>query len=324
MVRLAGSLRFAGIDIGATSIDVAVTDGELKILGHVSEPCDVRDGPVAVLNQAMEMVGKLRDQGYFTQLHGAGIGVPGPVSFREGMPVAPPLMPGWDRYPVRETVGRSSAVPPRSTTTSTSWLWASSTRGWPSRWTTSCSSRSAPGSAAGSWWTARSTGASPAVPATSATSASTTRAPPAPAATSAALRPTSEGPPWPGRPRPSPGVSPYLGERLRRTGTLTGEDVAAAAEMGDAEAVRLIRDGGRRVGTVLAGLVSFFNPGLVIIAGGVAKLGHVLLAEIRSVVYRRSLPLATGNLPIVLSELGADAGVIGAARLSSDHVFSAP
>ena len=45
-----------------------------------------------------------------------------------------------------------------------------------------------------------------------------------------------------------------------------------------------------------------------------AGLGHSLLAEIRSVVYRRSLPLATGNLPIVLSELGGEAGVVGAAR----------
>jgi predicted NBD/HSP70 family sugar kinase len=100
-------------------------------------------------------------------------------------------------------------------------------------------------------------------------------------------------------------------------------DVAAAATLGDAAAIQLIRDGGRQMGQVLASMVSFFNPGLVIIAGGVARLGHVLLAEIRSVVYRRSLPLATGNLPIVLSELGDTAGVIGGARLISDHVFSA-
>ena len=60
----------------------------------------------------------------------------------------------------------------------------------------------------------------------------------------------------------------------------------------------------------------------VLLAGGVAGLGHTLLAEIRSVVYRRSAPLATGNLPIVLSELEAAAGVIGAARMISDQVFS--
>ncbi len=39
-------------------------------------------------------------------------------------------------------------------------------------------------------------------------------------------------------------------------------------------------------------------------------------------VYRGSLPLAIGNLPIVLSELGDDAGVVAGARLM-DHVFSA-
>lgn len=75
---------------------------------------------------------------------------------------------------------------------------------------------------------------------------------------------------------------------------------------------------------MIAALVSFFNPALVVIGGGVTGLGHTLLAAIRTQVYRQSLPLATGNLPIVLGELGAVAGVIGAARLISDHLFSYP
>jgi predicted NBD/HSP70 family sugar kinase len=118
------------------------------------------------------------------------------------------------------------------------------------------------------------------------------------------------------------GRSPFLAERLAATGRLTAVDVGEAAAAGDPAAVTLIRDGGRRLGFALASLVSFFNPGLVVIGGGVAGLKHRLLAEIRGVVYRRSLPLATANLPIVLSELGGTAGVVGAARLVSDHVFS--
>jgi predicted NBD/HSP70 family sugar kinase len=74
---------------------------------------------------------------------------------------------------------------------------------------------------------------------------------------------------------------------------------------------------------VVASLVSFINPGMVVIGGGVAQLGHQLLAEVRSVVYRRSLPLATGNLPIVLSELGDTAGVIGSAWSGTDRAFHA-
>jgi predicted NBD/HSP70 family sugar kinase len=108
------------------------------------------------------------------------------------------------------------------------------------------------------------------------------------------------------------GLSAELASRLEANGGLSAADVAAAAAAGDATAL----------GQVIAGLVSFFNPGLVVIGGGVTGLGHNLLAAIRTQVYRQSLPLATGNLPIVLGELGPTAGVIGAARLISDHLFS--
>jgi predicted NBD/HSP70 family sugar kinase len=119
------------------------------------------------------------------------------------------------------------------------------------------------------------------------------------------------------------GRSEIFADRLAETGEVTAADVAAAASAGDQMSVELVREGGRRLGLLLAGLVSFFNPGMVVIGGSVAAgLGHPFLAEIRSVVYRRSLPLATGNLPIGLSELGPQAGVIGAARMISDSVLS--
>ncbi len=67
--------------------------------------------------------------------------------------------------------------------------------------------------------------------------------------------------------------------------------MAAALAAGDPVAVALVREGGRNLGLLLAGLVSFFNPGMVVLGGEVSMgLGHPLLAEIRSVVYRRSLP----------------------------------
>jgi predicted NBD/HSP70 family sugar kinase len=119
------------------------------------------------------------------------------------------------------------------------------------------------------------------------------------------------------------GASPALADRLALApaGAVTARDVAEGAAEGDVTCIRLIRDGGRRVGGVLASLVSFANPSMIVIGGGLAQLGHILLAEIRSVVYRRSLPLATGNLPVVLSELGGRAGVTGAAVLASDVAF---
>src|SRR3954453_11451023 len=60
VVALADDLRFVGIDIGATSIDVAVTDGALRLLAHVSAESDVRRGPAAVLEQTLDLLEKLR------------------------------------------------------------------------------------------------------------------------------------------------------------------------------------------------------------------------------------------------------------------------
>jgi predicted NBD/HSP70 family sugar kinase len=61
---------------------------------------------------------------------------------------------------------------------------------------------------------------------------------------------------------------------------------------------------------------------VIVIGGGVSRLGHALLAEIRSAVYKRSLPLATRNLPIVMSELDDVAGIIGASVMGAEGVLS--
>lgn len=117
------------------------------------------------------------------------------------------------------------------------------------------------------------------------------------------------------------GHSARLAEALRAEGHLVLSDVLEAIAHGDKGALELVHAGGRRVGRVLAGLVNFFNPGLIVIGGVVAELGHPLLAEIRSEVFQRSTPLASSRLPLVLSELGEVAGVVGAAALIRDRLF---
>jgi predicted NBD/HSP70 family sugar kinase len=114
------------------------------------------------------------------------------------------------------------------------------------------------------------------------------------------------------------GASPYLAARLEAAGVVTARDVGKGAIQRDPTCLRLVRDGGSRLGEVLASLVSFINPSMIVIGGGLAGLGNQLLVEVRTVVYQRSLPLANGDLPIVLSELGPRAGVTGAALIASD------
>ena len=109
--------------------------------------------------------------------------------------------------------------------------------------------------------------------------------------------------------------------RESNNGTLRPEDVNAACREGDQAALEIIRACGQMVGDVLATLVNFFNPSNIFIGGGIANFGNHLLVSIRQAVLQRSLPLATTHLSISFSRIGADAGVIGAVTLALDYLF---
>ncbi|WP_173039084.1 ROK family transcriptional regulator [Phytohabitans flavus] len=322
VVRIAAATRYLGIDIGASTLDLAVTDGEMRLLGRVNERTDLRKGPTAVIGQALEMINKLRVETGTTRFTGAGVGIPGPVSFREGMPVSPPFMPGWHRFPVRETLAAELSCPVLVDNDVNIMALGEMHSGIARSFEDFLFVKIGAGigcgivaagevyrGATGSAGDIGHTSVDPHGPVCVCGNTGCLEAFFGGAAlTRDALTAARSG------------RSPHLAERLREAGTVTPVDVSVAAADGDPFAMNLVRDGARRVGQVLAGLVSFFNPGLIVIGGGVAGIGHALLAEIRSVVYRKSLPLATGDMPIALSEMGDEAGLVGAARMISDHI----
>ncbi|MDT0543164.1 MULTISPECIES: ROK family protein [Streptomyces] len=323
-IRLNPGLRFLGVDIGATSVDVAVTNAELEVLGHLNQPMDVREGPVAVFEQALDMAGKLKAAGLAEGFDGAGIGVPGPVRFPEGVPVAPPIMPGWDGFPVREVLSQELGCPIMVDNDVNLMAMGEQHAGVARSVADFLCVKIGTGIGCGivvggrvyrgTTGSAGDIGHIQAVPGGRPCACGNRGCLEAHFSGAALARDAVQA--------AQQGLSTELAARLEAGGTLTAVDVAAAAAAGDATALELIREGGTHVGQVLAGLVSFFNPALLVIGGGVTGLGHTLLAAIRTQVYRQSLPLATGNLPIVLGELGPTAGVTGAARLISDHLFS--
>lgn len=323
-LRIAPSLRFLGVDIGATSVDAAVTNAELEVLGHLSEPLDVREGPVAVFERVLALAAKLREAGLAEHFDGAGIGVPGPVRFPDGVPVAPPIMPGWDGFPVREALSQELGCPVLVDNDVNLMALGEQQAGVARSVRDFLCVKVGTGIGCGI-----------------VVGGEVHRGVTGSAGDIGHIQVDPEGPPCAcgnigcleahfggnalvrdATMLAEAGRSAQLAGRLEATGRLTPEDVSAAAGAGDAACLELIRLGGTRTGHVIAGLVSFFNPGMVVIGGGLTGLGHTLLASIRTQVYRQSLPLATGNLPIVLGELGQVAGVIGATRLISDHIFS--
>jgi glucokinase-like ROK family protein len=323
LVEIHPRLRFAAVDLGASSIDIEVTNGRLEPLAAYREPADIRSGPKVILQRVNELLAKARTDGAYERLDAVGIGVPGPVSFRDGVPVSPPIMPGWDRYPVREVLAREHGCPAvvdndvnimaigeRHGGVAHSvddFLFVKIGTGIGCGIHLAGSVYRGVDGCAGDIGHIQVDGNGPIC------SCGNTGCLEALFSGAALARDSLAA--------ARAGESPALAERLAGGEALSARDVAEGAAEGDVTCIRLIREGGRRVGGVLATLVSFANPSMIIIGGGLAQLGHVLLAEIRSVVYRRSLPLATGNLPVVLSELGGRAGVTGAGVLATDMAF---
>ena len=316
----------AALDIGATSVDVALTSLSSELVNHRGQPADVRDGPRPVIDRVKALLAELlEEQAACPQdVLAIGVGVPGPVEQASGRLTVPPIMPGWDRFPIREAFASEYAAPVfvdnDVNIMALGEHWGGVAKGVDDmifvKVGTGIGSgiivggrlhRGAQGCAGdfghicvdpqGPLCSCGNTGCLEAMAA-------------APAIVLKAEKCAREG------------ESPPLMSILQEKGELSMKDVGEAAKRGDYCALTVIRRSGRLIGQTLAAAVNVLNPSMIVIGGGVSRLGHALLAEVRSAVYQRSLPLATRNLPIVMSELDDVAGVVGASVMAAEGVLS--
>src|SRR4051795_5270745 len=98
--RNAGAVLAA--DLGATHSRVAVTDLAGDVIVQTRTDIPIADGPDKVMGWLEKTFdGLLKETGHtVADVRGVGVGIPGPVEFATGTPVAPPIMPGWDGYGV--------------------------------------------------------------------------------------------------------------------------------------------------------------------------------------------------------------------------------
>jgi len=318
----------AAIDIGATSIDVALTTLGSELVAHRGEPADVRDGPQPVLDRVKALLAELlEEQAALPQdVLAIGVGVPGPVEQASGLLTTPPIMPGWDRFPIRDAFAGEYAAPVfvdndvNVMALGEHWGGVAKSvadvifvkigtgigsgiilggrlhrgaQGCAGDFGHICVDPDGPLCSCGNTGCLEAMAAAPAI----------------------VLQAESCA---------RDGESPALMALLQEKGELTMNDVGEAARRGDYCALTIIRRSGRLIGQTLASAVNVLNPSIIVIGGGVSRVGNALLAEVRSAVYQRSLPLATRNLPIVMSELDDVAGVVGASVLAAEGVLNAP
>jgi predicted NBD/HSP70 family sugar kinase len=308
--RNAGAVLAA--DLGATHSRVAVTDLAGDVMVQTRADMPIADGPDTVLRWLEEtfdvLLGECGHQR--GDVRGIGVGIPGPVEFATGTPVAPPIMPGWDGYGVAARL-RDSYNAPVLVDNDVNIM------------------------ALGEYWSRwRDTDHLLFVK----------------VGTGIGCGVITDGRIHRGAQGAAGDIGhihvPDHDDVICRCGNLgcleaiagggamaaklseagiqaeNGRDVVRHVRDGRPEAMRLVRQAGRELGGVLASAVNFFNPGVIVIGGDIAHADEHLLAGVREVVYRRSTALATRSIRIARSTLDDRAGVIGAAVMVIEAVLA--
>jgi glucokinase-like ROK family protein len=318
----------AGVDIGATSIDVVLSDFSRNVISRKSISAIVRDGPQLILAKVCDILSQIFRENNLNpeKLTGIGIGVPGPVDFSLGTVLSPPIMPGWDRFPIISTMQKSFPLANIVVDNDVNLMALGEvTHGVAKDVNNIIFLKIGTGIGAGIISFGKIYRGSNGCAGDVGHICADKNGPICSCGNAGCLEAVAAGPAIAERGRNAAisGNSPILKKYLDNNGGfLRAEDVGDAAREGDPSAIEIIRSSGELIGDVLASLVNFYNPDMIIIGGGVSNIGNLLLSSIRQGVLNRSLPLATRDLQIVFSAIGPEAGITGAVSLAIEHMFT--
>lgn len=302
-------------DSGATGVRVALTDLGGELIESERHRVDITMGPDQWLAQVDEYFGRLLDRARFRQVdvHGIGLALPGPVDTDAGTVVNPPIMTGWDRYPIRTWFAERYHAPVVVENDANAMAIGEHRLSHPERQSmlmVKLATGVGAGLIMGGTIYRGADGAAGDIGHTQ------------------VILP-GEGPPPQCRCGNVGCIEAYAGgwaliRDLRAAGLAvsTVPEVVSLITSGDPTAARLTRRAGRLIGIAISGAVSLLNPELVVFGGDLAAAENHLFAGIRESVYARSLPLATRHLSILPSSQGDTAGTSGLVAALTDHLFS--
>jgi predicted NBD/HSP70 family sugar kinase len=304
-------------DLDTRHARAAVLSLSGEILAEHSGTLVVEDGPDVALGELGRWFGELLEKtGLGTEsVCGVGLAVPGPVDTETGRVVQPPIMPGWDGYDIRSRLSRAltehtgaAAVPVLVDNDANLMAYGEQRTGYPD-----CSAFVL---------VKVSTGIGAGV-----------------VVDGAVFRGIDGGAGDIGHIRVPEGAQTLcrcgsygclaaiasggaVARRLAEAGVpaASGSDVRDLLASGHPDAVGLAREAGRRVGDVLATVVTLLNPGVLMIAGDLA--GTPFLTGVRELLYQRALPRSTAHLDVVTARLGDRSGLVGAGAMVVEHLYA--
>jgi len=304
----------AGIDMGAKHLRISIANFGAQVLSEKEIPFDISEKPNLCIKKADVLLKELLSEAglRFPQLKAIGLGVPGPISSDAGMVIAPPIMPGWDQFPIRKTLEDLWAIPVSVNNDAELGALGEWAYGAGRDANDLAYIKVGTGIGAGLLIDGQiyrgSTGAAGEIGHLTID----VDGPICTCGNRGCLEALSGGGAIAGQARDAVKKQSYTALANIAFDDISAKSVAKAAQRGDLVSQKIMEKAGESLGIALAGLVNIFNPDMIVVGGGVAQNGDLFLEPIRKTVEERSLPAATTNLRITAALLGKRSSSTGA------------
>lgn len=316
--------RVVGVDIGATHLTVILTDLRGRVLAETQSSIDVLKGAKKTLSRVCEQVRETVQRAgcSWDDIHAIGVGVPGPVITAEGTVSTPPLMPGWDSYPIRDYLVEqwgTTVTVDNDADLGALGEWA---YGAGQQMSSLTYIKIGTGIGCGILLDGRIYHGVQGTAGEIGHMTISADGPPCSCGNYGCLEAMAGGRAIAERAQ----LAVKAGQRtLLADGgpieAITARHVAEAAQAGDSVSQQLLSDAGRHIGSAVATLINLLNPGLVLVGGGVAQAGVHLLRPLREAALQRSLRASMRATRIEVGALGHRATAMGAVALAISRTF---
>jgi glucokinase-like ROK family protein len=316
-----------GVDMGATHMHTVVADFLAHVIQEEEIPFDVLDGPALCLAQADLQVRRLLQKAGIAieQVLAAGVGVPGPVLAEAGVVSAPPIMPGWDNYPIRDHLQRLWGCPVS--------LNNDAEMGALGEWAFGAGRirrhmayiKVGSGVGAGLILDGRIYRGAAGLAGEIGHLTIQENGPRCSCGNHGCLEALAGGA---AIARNAIQVV-QSGKRtqlanIRPVESISARHVGEAARLGDLAAQEIVANAGEYLGIAIAGVINLSNPSMVVVGGGVAQMGDLLLEPLRRVVRERCLRPAVQSVSITAAVLGRRSSSMGAVVQAIETALYAP
>jgi glucokinase-like ROK family protein len=307
--------KVVGVDMGATHVTFILADSSAHVIKEIEYALDINQGPEICLKQVDTNYNQLLADSGLTKsdILAVGFGVPGPVVTEIGMVDAPPIMPGWSRFPIRDFLQKNWGVQVSVNNDAElgalgEWAYGAG-RGEHNL----CYLKVGTGVGAGILLEGQIYRGTTGTAGEIGHMTIDENGPLCSCGNKGCLEAFTGG-----RAIAQKAMEAVrAGQRtdlanIKPVENITIKDVVAAARRGDLISQQLFKESGIHLGTAIAGMVNLFNPSMVVVGGGVAQIGDLLLDPIRNTVRQRSLRVASGAVRITSALLGRQSSGIGA------------